>query len=794
MRVHAIGEEGGLPYLAMEYVPGCSLDRALRALGDRPLNGWTGSELRAAVGGVLVAEGVEPEAPWDAGFWAGPWHEVVLRIVRRVAEALQHAHEHGVLHRDVKPSNVMVTPDGRVVLCDFGLALLQDDARLTRTGTELGSLPYMAPEQLEGRPVDARTDVYGLGVTLYELLTRRNPFLQPDSSAATRRAVIEGRPEPIRRLDRDLSFDLETVCSRAMQRDPAHRYATAGAFARDLRNLLERRPIEARRPGPWLHALRWVQRYPALAGSLAALAALLVAIPLLFARQEVRAAERVARQGDRALRAIDAFLTDAAGIDLDQVPKVAALRERLLREAIALYRELEEDGRDTRHQRARCSYHLAGILLRQERLDEGEALLREGRVLLDELAAETPDDRDVRWDQGLVARDLAAVLEAHDDPGALEELRAARGWIEGLAREHPGEARYVEALGELAVRRAGMCIGFGCHEEADALYRETLQSLGAVEGWPGSDADMQRSLVTQCLRGLGDLSLGEHRFAEALELLERARERFLARTPDGGALERFTLAGLESQMGVALRGLGRDVEAAEHLARAAGRLEELHAEHPDEGYDHSLFNAKLNLASGRFQLGHWVEAGATFDELVELASERAAISEDRVGWRSRLASASMNLADVRRLLGEAEPARAAAHRADELFDAMVTENPGDRSLVPWRFGARAILCELEVARGDVAATEAGIEHFLALGADPAGERGQAARLLAKLAAVLGESHVEVERVRELALDHLERAVELGLGPSADLAHRDWNPLRASPRFEHAAGVVATRSP
>jgi len=794
VRVFAVGEEGGVPYLAMEYVPGCSLDRALRALGDRPAAGWTGADLRAAVGGVLVAEGVEPEAPWDAGFWAGAWHEVVLRIVRRVAEALQHAHEHGVLHRDVKPSNVMVTPDGRVLLCDFGLALLQDDDRLTRTGTELGSLPYMAPEQLEGRPVDARADVYGLGVTLYELLVRRNPFLRPDSSAATRRAVIEGRPEPIRRLERDLSFDLETVCARALQRDPAHRYASAGAFARDLRNLLERRPIEARRPGPWLHALRWVQRYPALAASLGALAGLLVAVPLLLAGQEVRAAERVKRQGDRALRAIDAFLTDAAGIDLDQVPQVAALRERLLREAITLYREIEADGGETRHQRARCNYHLASILLRQERIHEAEALLLECRDVLGALEAETPGDVDVRWDLGLVARDLASIWKVRNDPVALQEVRVARGWIAGLAAEQPESARYVEALGELAVREAGMCLEFGCYAEAEALYSETLAALAPVAERPDSDPAMQRGLVAQCLRGLGDLCIIDRRFAEALPLLERARERFLAVPLDEQPTRRHALAGLENQIGVALRGLERDVPAAEHLERAARLLEELYDEFPGEGYDRPLFDARLNLATARFQLGHWVEACAVFDGLVALAQERLANSEDQFGWRWRLASASMNLADLRRLLDEPEPAREAARRADELFSAMVAENPANRSLVPWLFGARAILCELALARADVAATEAGVDHLLELGAEPAVEEGQAARLLAKLVGALGEAHADAPRVHERALVHLERAVELGLGPAADLAHRDWNPLRADPRFERAASVVATRNP
>src|SRR5207253_533715 len=143
--------------------------------------------------------------------------EVVTRIVARVAAALAHAHSAGVLHRDVKPSNILVTPAGRVLLADFGLALPRGADRMTRTGSWLGSLPYAAPEQIEGSPrtLDRRADVYSLGATLYELVTLRTPFLGGPESAVRRRIATADLESP-RRLNPALPPELEKVCLAAL--------------------------------------------------------------------------------------------------------------------------------------------------------------------------------------------------------------------------------------------------------------------------------------------------------------------------------------------------------------------------------------------------------------------------------------------------------------------------------------------------------------------------------------------------------------------------------------------------
>ncbi len=288
--VFTVGEEQGIPFFAMERVEGCTLAEVLEELKDRRPEQLSGRDLAAAVG---RRTGVEAAAEAFEGSWA----MVALRVAREVAEALAHAHERGVIHRDVKPSNVMLTPRGRVLVLDFGLALAEGSARLTLSSATLGSQAYMPPEQARGENRDpgATTDVYSLGVTLYELLTLRLPYLS-ESSEETRRLVLDAKPPSLRSLNPAVARDAETLCLKAMDPDARRRYPTAAALARDLRNVLELRPIEARRPGPGLRALRFAQRRPALSTALLLGFLLAVVVPTGFALYEQAKREEADRK------------------------------------------------------------------------------------------------------------------------------------------------------------------------------------------------------------------------------------------------------------------------------------------------------------------------------------------------------------------------------------------------------------------------------------------------------------------------------------------------------------------
>src|SRR5262249_35268383 len=197
----------------------------------------------------------------------------------QAAEALDHAHQLGVVHRDVKPGNLLLDGRGHVWVTDFGLAQLQSVAGLTLTGDLVGTLPYMSPEQTLAKrvPIDHRSDVYSLGVTLYELLTLRPPFTGEDRQEQLRQIALD-EPVAPRRLRRGVPAELETIVVKAMEKAAQDRYGTAQELADDLRRWLEDRPIQARRPSLRQVALKWARRHRALVG--AAAAVLLLAVLL----------------------------------------------------------------------------------------------------------------------------------------------------------------------------------------------------------------------------------------------------------------------------------------------------------------------------------------------------------------------------------------------------------------------------------------------------------------------------------------------------------------------------------
>ena len=187
----------------------------------------------------------------------------MARIGLQVAEALEYANRQGVLHRDVKPSNLLLDPRGNVWVADFGLAKAADAEDITHSGDIVGTVRYMAPERFAGK-CDARSDVYALGLTLYELLALRPAFSAADRHELMRRVMSE-EPERLRGLVPHLPRDLETIVTKAIDREPARRYPTAAAMAEDLQRFLDDKPIQARRVTAAEQAWRWARRNPAVA-------------------------------------------------------------------------------------------------------------------------------------------------------------------------------------------------------------------------------------------------------------------------------------------------------------------------------------------------------------------------------------------------------------------------------------------------------------------------------------------------------------------------------------------------
>ncbi len=236
--VYAQGVQGRSHYIAMELLPGGSLQDA-----------------------ITRAQQSRKEASSDSA-WRAEHIRSVVGLFVGVADALGHVHSHGIVHRDIKPSNLLLSEDGgRLVLTDFGLARDETASRMTRGGDLLGTLRYMSPEQLLAHRarVDHRSDIWSLGVSLYEAVTLDLPF-SAESEEAYLTAVSGKEPVPARRRDRAVPRDLETILIRCLERDPDRRYASAAELRDDLERFLDDRPVMARRPGVLTRTARFARR------------------------------------------------------------------------------------------------------------------------------------------------------------------------------------------------------------------------------------------------------------------------------------------------------------------------------------------------------------------------------------------------------------------------------------------------------------------------------------------------------------------------------------------------------
>ncbi len=316
-RVLEVAPEGGPPWIALELLEGETLADDLRR------------RRRALEDGAPLAHGTQEIDRW-------------LGIGEQVALALHAAHEAGLVHRDVKPADVMLTPDGRAVVLDFGLAHAEADAdetRITRTGVPVGTPAYMSPEQVHAgsAPVDRRTDVYSLGATLYEAMTLEAPFSAP-TIAGLFSQILTASPEPVRRRNPTLPRDLDVVLATALEKRPTRRYATARDFADDLGRLRRGERVRAQPVGTARRLALWAGRNPRAAASVASvlialLTGLIVTLVMLArvvaARDREAAGARHARARALAAASFEAQRDDAMlalllareGVDTERTPE-----------------------------------------------------------------------------------------------------------------------------------------------------------------------------------------------------------------------------------------------------------------------------------------------------------------------------------------------------------------------------------------------------------------------------------------------------------------------------------------
>ncbi|MEM6673499.1 MAG: protein kinase [Planctomycetota bacterium] len=796
--LYTVGEEDGLPFYAMEFVEGATLSELIERLRERDVRELTGRDLWSA---LAPEKSTSDDAP---PLFDGDWEAVCLRIVARAADAIAFAHQHGVLHRDIKPSNLMLDRDGRVRLFDFGLASRSSDAKMTRTGSLVGSLHYMAPELLSEGDATRATDVYALGATLYELLTLRTPY-EGESFADLQFAIVHGALDPPRRHNARLSWDAETVVLKALDPEPLRRYRSPADLARDCEAAERREPLLARRASRTLRARRWLQRNPAAAAALALVPLFLIAgttallvqakganreLENLNGRLEASNAEletslarvqsereRADQNRERALDAVDSMLTRVARADLSGVPRMERVRRRLLEDARALFDDLAGQAPDS----VESFVQYADIRLSQgdvlELLGEhalAEDSLRDGIAAIEEAEARIDGPADALRLRCLRAKarawyQLAEVLEDFDRNGeALEALEIA----ETAFRQESLKADVRSEIAKLLYRRASILLSLGHFEESSAALSKMIEAVGdGAEAGEDDDLAVERALL---LSSAGNGHFGRRQLEEARRFYEAAWELLLAsensdRDPYEVRGRRMDLA---YNYGTLLGELGEFDAARTILTEGIGLASDLADAFPSTPhYRYQVAIQSRSLAANLAATGELDEAAAPFEASTRALESLVENHPRQFSYQSALADTLANRALHQQLREDLASAAELVARSLELHDGVVEAVPQDPHL-RWRRGrTRLIFASILMEEGEV---DAALDEAIA-GLEECSEDALAH---VEAAALFAKSGMD-----EDALAFLERAQELGWSPGeADVKDGAWDAIRSNERF------------
>jgi serine/threonine protein kinase len=469
--VYAVGAERGVHFYAMQLIEGQNLAAVIAELAPdregRPgAVPWPSAERTEAyrirpapalAGQVATHPRLAAQLTTQRAQRASGFFHTVVELVAQAAEALDYAHGLGIVHRDIKPGNLLVDDRGNLWITDFGLAQFQANAGLTQTGDLLGTLRYMSPEQAGGQRIliDHRTDIYSLGATLYELLTLK-PIFDGEDRQTLLNQIVQTEPRPPRVIDRTIPQELETIVLKAVNKAPTDRYATAREVAEDLRRFLRNEPILARRPTLLQRGRKWLRRHPSVVIAGALLLILTTVGSLLSAwligdeREKTREAYELERQRAEvveeqfriARRAVHEMIT-LAETELADRPDLQGLRKRLLESALAHYQQFIDQRRDDpaaheelRETKARVERILADLAVLQ---GAGQLFLLGQREVQDDLRVNAEQRRQIAelHEEHLQAlkplgklasadRDQALVRQAGKEDAAIHSILTAK--------------------------------------------------------------------------------------------------------------------------------------------------------------------------------------------------------------------------------------------------------------------------------------------------------------------------------------------------------------------------------
>ncbi len=525
--VFGVGETDGLHYYVMQFIEGRSLGHVITDLAgkDHPGTPTTSRQSSASAGATVarspskgdsIVAAPSSSPPTGKRYWR--W---IAELGRQVADALDYAHRQGTLHRDVKPANLILDERGTVWITDFGLAKLGEEFNnVTRTGDLIGTLQYMAPESLRAQ-TDARSDIYGLGITLYEMLTLHPAFNEPNPAALMRR-VAESDPVAPRRLNPHVPQDLETIILKSIARDPAARYRTAGQLADDLENFLHDRPITARRISIPERMWRWCRRNRAVAVlSALAITSAVAAIIIGWSaygitrraltaeatrRSEAETAKR--RADDNVALSLASFeeIFNQLAPEDDMPPPVAGMGPRegsegpsgqdgpprrrdqrdpgqdaaLLRSILNFYDRFVQQNPTNPNLQAEAgkAYRRVGdsyYHLGQSSIADADAAYRRSAAIFTELLKSDPDSE--RYRTGFVAAVIRLGIDADTmQPDDVKSIHRAAEIAGDLVKQQPGDRRQLELLSRAYLRDGNVLRKLGELPQAEARFRRSAEA------------------------------------------------------------------------------------------------------------------------------------------------------------------------------------------------------------------------------------------------------------------------------------------------------------------------------
>jgi serine/threonine protein kinase/tetratricopeptide (TPR) repeat protein len=698
----------------------------------------------------------------------------VAELVARIADALHHAHEHGLVHRDVKPHNVMLGADGSVSLLDFGLAKYVDPEVQSVTGDFLGTPHYCSPEQIAGGEVGPRADVFALGIVLYELLARRRPFDGETTRQVLRRIEV-GEYEPLAKAAPGTPRDLQTICHRALEVAPRDRYASAGEFGADLRRFLRIEPIAAASPGPWTRGTKWLRRHRLRVSAWSAATLLVVGSPIAWALHQRATTEVVERErrlldaAERlAFRSFEQTLSMLAE-QLDREPGPGSRRQPRVDEVVHLCEQflgLRVPDAERALRVAQANHVLGGIHCQLGDPAAAARAIERGLQVL----GDGSDPQRVELRARLLRRQLY-VAQAVDPSDGAEQFAAAVAVWQDLATRPDADLTTIAEYAETLVLRARALADQPPRRiEAERLVRQALAVLTPArqEASPAAKRAALRAATV-----LGHCLLWTGRPADAATTLQEVVERIGAADRDAALRSEKALA--LAALGDAWLRLGRTADAEAQLRAAIDVSADLVAEFPGaHPLRRGLARARARLAT---QLLGQRKAAAAEDLLRDVV---AMVARDADSWMERglRADADVQLANCLLLRGNGVEA------SDEVRELLGAGVAAYTRLVDEQPGSTEFRCDLGGALNNLAALEN--EH-----GDAAVAAGLARRAIAQQRAVL-ELAPENRRARMfLGMHHAQLALALAeSGAAAEVLATGTAAVENAPRHGPSLRQVA----